>query len=148
MWICPKCEEEVDDGFEVCWKCGTTASGEEDPEFVPADEAGPIDDPALDLDAGEPPELDELPGPPQELVECFEARDTMEAKFVADQLNAEGIPAVADRRNGNMSIGGCAPLMWGYGPRVTVRMCDLDRARDWLAAYVKRREARDPDPGG
>jgi hypothetical protein len=145
MWNCPKCGEEVDDDFDVCWECGTTADGVEDPNFQSAEESGPLDDPALDLDAEEPVELDELPGPPEELVECFEARDTIEAKFIADQLREQGIPAVADRRNANFSLGGYQHSLWGYGPRVTVRQRDLDRAREWLALYVKRREAREAE---
>lgn len=34
MWVCPKCREEVDAGFEVCWQCGTTPDGVENPHFV------------------------------------------------------------------------------------------------------------------
>jgi hypothetical protein len=44
MWRCPKCRSKVDDSFEVCWSCGTTADGIEDPTFVTADEADPIPD--------------------------------------------------------------------------------------------------------
>ncbi len=35
MWICPKCQAEVEDGFEICWACGTSADGKEDPDFDP-----------------------------------------------------------------------------------------------------------------
>ncbi len=38
MWNCPKCREENDDGYEVCWNCGTSKSGEEDPGFHTAEE--------------------------------------------------------------------------------------------------------------
>ena len=24
MWKCPKCRERLDDGFDVCWNCGTS----------------------------------------------------------------------------------------------------------------------------
>ena len=44
MWQCPKCRSKVDDSFEVCWSCGTTPDGIEDPNFVTADEADPIPD--------------------------------------------------------------------------------------------------------
>jgi hypothetical protein len=42
MWRCPKCRSKVDDSFDVCWSCGTTPDGIEDPDFVTADEAEPI----------------------------------------------------------------------------------------------------------
>jgi hypothetical protein len=35
-WICPKCGETVDAGFQVCWSCGTSVEGVEDPEFESA----------------------------------------------------------------------------------------------------------------
>ncbi len=44
MWQCPKCRSSVDDSFDVCWSCGTTPDGIEDPNFVIADEADPIPD--------------------------------------------------------------------------------------------------------
>lgn len=37
MWNCQKCNAEVDDGFEVCWSCGTTIDGHEDPSFAGSD---------------------------------------------------------------------------------------------------------------
>ena len=70
------------------------------------------------------------------------AGNTIEAKFIADQLIEQGIPAVADRRNGNFSIGGWRPEMWGYGPKVRVREDDLPRAQAWLKAYEHRRKSR------
>lgn len=33
MWRCNKCGEAVEDSFEVCWSCGTSRGGVEDPEF-------------------------------------------------------------------------------------------------------------------
>jgi hypothetical protein len=50
MWSCPKCRAKVDDTFEVCWSCGTSPDGEEDPTFTRADDAGPILDPPWKLD--------------------------------------------------------------------------------------------------
>ena len=54
MWTCPKCLEENDDDAEVCWSCGTTAQGKEDPGFQRADDAGPDRE-------GEEPLVDVLP---------------------------------------------------------------------------------------
>src|SRR5262245_41892826 len=97
MWTCPKCATKVDPSMDVCWSCGTTSEGVEDPTFVSADEApaapSPLD---LDMPKGDAP----LPEPSSalagDLVECYWALDLMQAKFLADQLSDQGIPAVAD----------------------------------------------------
>ena len=41
MWQCKKCNEEVEDSFEVCWNCGTTSDGVEDPSFCKKDGLDP-----------------------------------------------------------------------------------------------------------
>ena len=33
MWTCPKCGTKVDPGFDICWSCGTSIDGTEDPAF-------------------------------------------------------------------------------------------------------------------
>jgi hypothetical protein len=38
MWECQKCHERHEDSFEVCWNCGTSREGVEDPTFVSAAE--------------------------------------------------------------------------------------------------------------
>ena len=38
MWQCIKCREQVDDGFDVCWNCGTSSDGTEDSDFRRAEE--------------------------------------------------------------------------------------------------------------
>ncbi len=38
-WSCSKCGAEVDGELDVCWACGTTADGVEDPDFQDADAA-------------------------------------------------------------------------------------------------------------
>jgi uncharacterized protein YbjQ (UPF0145 family) len=40
MWKCPKCGEQVEASFEVCWNCGTATDGTEDPDFNREDDAG------------------------------------------------------------------------------------------------------------
>jgi hypothetical protein len=146
MWECPKCQAEVEDSFEICWSCGTSIDGTEDPAFVTADEAEPIEDPV----AVDDPELDditsdfageEIPN----LVECFAASNTIEAKFVADQLMQEGIPAVADKIDVNLTLGGFQPTLWGCGPKVRIRPEDLPRAEVWIKAFEARRKARQDD---
>lgn len=46
-WKCGKCGEEVEAEFEVCWNCGTSKEGVEDPDFrreepTPPRRLGPI----------------------------------------------------------------------------------------------------------
>jgi hypothetical protein len=98
MWRCPKCQSKIDDSFEGCRSCGTSPDGIEDPRFVTANEADPIADEELpertDLDD---PVTDFAGTPMPNLVECFMASDTIDAKFIADQLMEQGIPAIADR---------------------------------------------------
>src|ERR1700733_8446507 len=48
MWACSKCGEQVGDDFEVCWSCGTSKDGVEDPTFRRAD------DPEETAGAGDP----------------------------------------------------------------------------------------------
>lgn len=142
MWTCPKCHSKVDPSFEVCWNCGTSADGVEDPTFVKADDAGPIEDgpvvPELDLkgDAGEG--LGDLPEPIRgDLVEAYRALDLMEATFLADQLNEAGIQAVSDTHDLHDALGSMES-----GPRVYVRADDLARARVWLETYERDKPIR------
>jgi hypothetical protein len=141
-WHCPKCGEDVDDDFDLCWSCGTSPDGTEDPGFVTADEADPIPhEGATDFPDDDP--LADFGGTPlPDLVECYTAENTVEAKFVVDRLSEIGIPAVADKVDVNLLLGGWKPEMWGYGPRVRVRPEDLPRAQTWLKAYRERRKGR------
>jgi hypothetical protein len=138
MWTCPKCQSKVDPAFEVCWKCGTSREGVEDPTFVPADDAGPIEDPAYDPiaepRAAEPIGVAAAPG--EELVVCYQAYSLMEAKFLADQLTEQGIPAMSDTQDMQDSLG-----VWDGNPRVYCKEDDLPRARAWLEDYEARRKA-------
>jgi hypothetical protein len=143
MWICPKCGAKVDPSFDVCWQCGTSAEGVEDPSFVHADDATPIEDSRVEREETLSDGLeDELGIPLPDLVECYEARNTVEAQFLADRLIEQGIPAVADNRDRNLMLGGWKPEMWGYGPRIRVRAEDAGRARAWLDAFDKRQKAK------
>ena len=143
MWQCPKCQSRVDDSFEVCWSCGTTPDGIEDPDFVTADEADPIPDEEIPEGSEVDDPLADFAGTPlPNLVECYMASSTIEAKFIADQLMEQGIPAIADRIDINLVMGGFQPQMWGYGPKIRVREDDLPRALAWLKAYDHRRKAK------
>jgi len=141
MWTCPKCGSKVDPGFDVCWNCGTARDGTEDPTFVSADDAGPIGD-ALD-DASN---VDDSPqthfsnaGFAAELVPCYQAFSLIEAKFLADQLNEQGISAVSDEQDMQDMLGG-----WSGNPRVYCHEGDLERARAFLAEYERTKAGHNP----
>jgi hypothetical protein len=140
VWTCSKCATRIDPAFDVCWRCGTSSDGVEDPDFVSADEAEPIDDPIVDhpalpdeFDDGDRFAADESEAP-LNLVACFtpDTQSVAEAKFVADQLLAEGIPATVENTH-SAKVGWC---------RVVVRADDLERARRWVEEYEERRRAK------
>jgi hypothetical protein len=144
MWNCPKCRAKVDDSFEICWSCGTSHDGEEDPAFACADDAGPDHEPPSKWDrkSGDDPEI--AVGEPQVAV-CYWAGNTFEAIFVVHQLVTEGIPATADDLDLRIVFAGFFGLVPAgpyFGPRVRVLARDLPRARSWLADYESRRRAR------
>lgn len=137
MWTCPKCATKVDPSMEVCWNCGTSVDGVEDPTFATAD-ADPVDDSPLDQeqpvgDAPIPQPADEAEG---ELVECYWALDLMQARFLADKLTEDGIYAVSDTHDLHEALASMSS-----GPRVWVRVADLPRAKAWLEDYESRTAA-------
>jgi hypothetical protein len=140
MWRCPNCRKEVDDSFGICWACGTTPDGIEDPYFVTADEVDRIDDEVADKSPKFDDCFDDLAGTPiLDLVECYTASNITEAAFIANQLEERGIQAVADSRDANLDDG-----LWNpeNGPKVRVRPEDLYRAQTWLKAYEQRCRSR------
>ncbi|WP_406694220.1 hypothetical protein V5E97_24430 [Singulisphaera sp. Ch08] len=142
MWACPKCHSKVDDGFDVCWSCGTTPDGVEDPTFLTADELDPIEDLPIDLESEAVDLGDDFVGAPfPNLVQCYMAENAIEAKFLADRLSEQGIPALADKHDLNTMLGGFQPQLWGNGPCVRVRPEDLPRAVAWLKEYEDHRKA-------
>lgn len=70
-----------------------------------------------------------------ELTPCYQAASLMEAKFIADQLNGEGIRAVSDGQDMQDFLG-----PWDGNPRVYVRRADLPRAEKWLAGYEQHQK--------
>jgi hypothetical protein len=143
MWTCSKCQTKVDPSFDVCWNCGTSVEGVEDPTFTKADDEGPIEGDPLtpQLDVKEDVTvLSELPEPLKgDLVEAYGALDLMEATFLADQLTAAGIQAVSDTYDLHDALG-----LMESGPKVWVRADDLPRARAWLETY-DRNKATTPE---
>src|SRR4051812_16957013 len=106
MWTCPKCGTKVDPSFDVCWNCGTSADGGEDPTFAPADAVGATESPLeVDMPGGERPIPEPLNPVAGELVEAYQALDLMQAKFLADKLSELGIPAVSDLHDMHDALG-------------------------------------------
>ena len=134
MWTCPKCGTKVDPSFDVCWACGTSADGVEDPTFAPADAVGSNESPLdLDMPEGDQPIPEPLNPAAGELVEAYMALDVMQAKFLADKLSEVGIPAVSDIHDMHDALGSMSSA-----PRVRVRAGDLPRARKWLEEYERQ----------
>jgi hypothetical protein len=134
MWTCPKCGTKVDPSFEVCWSCGTTSDGVEDPTFLPADAEQPAESPLdLDMPEGDRPIPEPLNPQAGELVEAYMALDMMQAKFLADKLTEQGIPAVSDVHDMHDALGSMSSA-----PRVWVRAGDVERAREWLAQHDRQ----------
>ncbi len=151
MWTCQNCGENVEDNFEICWSCGASYEGEEDPNFVTADDA-PVIPNSPDIIGNEilmedmqqvlesDPMADFAGLPDVQLVECYWARNAQEAYFLAEQLNERGIPAVAD--DASLSQG-LAPASIGvpyFSPRIRVRTDDLARAKLFLTSYEEGRK--------
>ena len=134
MWTCPKCGTKIDPSFDVCWNCGTSQDGTPDPSFVSADDAGPIEDAP---DATET--TSSTHSPRGELVVCYQAYSLMEAQFLANELSAQGIPAVADTIDMQDALG-----TLDGNPRVYCGSDDLEQAATWLAAYDAKRKAEGP----
>ncbi len=82
-WTCSKCGETVDAGFLVCWSCGTSIEGVEDPSFVVVDEATPGNDESAAVSGLDDDALDEpIEGlAPQS---CFRCQGPLEPGFIAD----------------------------------------------------------------
>jgi hypothetical protein len=145
MWTCPKCCVKVDDAFEVCWSCGTSFGGEEDPAFARADDVGPIRDLPWKSEHKEDASDFEDGDPELKLVECYWAREPYEAWFLAGQLTQQGIPATADAYDLRLTFAGffgLVPSSPYFGPRVRVLAEDRLRAQSWLADYEQRRLAK------
>jgi hypothetical protein len=140
MWRCPNCRKEVDDSFGVCWACGTTPDGIEDPDFVTADEADRIDDELAEKKPQFDDSLDDFAGTLiPDLVDCYAANNVTEAAFIANQLKELGIRAIAESRDANLSAGLWTPE---NGPKVRVQPQDLYRVQLWLKAYEERQASR------
>ena len=83
---CALCEILVDEGFEVCWSCGTSIDGEEDPYFGEEDEEAEGEEPSAEA-AG-------LDQEPIRLVTVASFPVAWQAHVAKGRLEAEGIPCL------------------------------------------------------
>jgi hypothetical protein len=118
MWRCPKCRQVVDDSFEICWACGTTIEGVEDPHFFDEPTKGPSPNVAPDAPR------------PENLVTVAKCSLPGEAHAIRVRLESEGIPVflfdeftIAMDWLLSNAIGGV---------KVQVSDYDLERAREIL----------------
>jgi hypothetical protein len=86
-WTCSKCGETVDAGFLVCWSCGTSIEGVEDPSFVRADESVPGAEESAEVTFLDDPDLEE-PIPGSDPRPCLRCQGPLEAGFIADYGHA------------------------------------------------------------
>lgn len=57
MWKCSKCGEQIGANFEICWACGTSKEGAEDPHFFEDDDKDPSLEPYAEMaETGAPQE--------------------------------------------------------------------------------------------
>jgi hypothetical protein len=117
MWTCPKCATEVEEGFEVCWNCGTAADGAEDPGFDP-EQDGIIGRENFEADRAE-----RVRG---NLVTVGTFGNSAQAHLLCGRLEAAGIPAVVLDELGATLYAGL--LGMSSGIKVMVHEKDLDRA--------------------
>lgn len=81
MWTCPKCSKKVDDAYEICWACGTTVDGMENPHF--------FDEASGEKEAPSGPEADINPENLVTLIKCVGAG---QAHAIRVRLESEGVP--------------------------------------------------------
>ncbi len=126
MWICSKCGAKVDADFEICWACGASADGVEDPTVSPETEGIiPVD--KLPPAEPEPAYVDWVP--------LTWSTMSTEAATIKARLEEEGIPVfLADSESFStafpFSTGG-----FGGGVKVNVPKDELKRAQQVLAKY-------------
>jgi len=120
MWTCPKCREEVDDELEVCWACGTTVEGVEDPHFF--DE--PSERRVIEV--------------PENLVTVTKHLLGPEAHAMRSRLEAEGIPAFIF--NEMSTTVGLLSNTASEGAELKVPDYCLERAREILGIMEEEQE--------
>jgi hypothetical protein len=108
MWECPKCHERHEDSFEVCWKCGTSETGVEDPDFQTADRIDPAS-----LEQSAKPPIEELaPATPWEAAseagpKAYEFSPEQNEVIASLASNMKMVGVVALISGGLLVVAGC-----------------------------------------
>lgn len=131
MWRCPNCGTQVDDGFQLCWSCGTASDGTLNADFHAEPDDPTVSDPGPEpeLPKGHATDADAADADSQELVELCSAANVVEANTVCGLLEEAGIRAqiVGDFLGG---AAGGLPLGESIAPRIWVLEDDVDHARE------------------
>jgi hypothetical protein len=137
MWHCPKCAEQIDDVFDVCWKCGTARDGtaatdfQAEPSDAEASNPGPEPEPRKEIAEDSIAALAKN----ERIVELCSAASAIEAHALRMLLEEAGIRArVVGDNLGNAA--GSLPLGEPTAPRVWVREADAERAREIIEDWT------------
>src|SRR5579862_3101843 len=130
MWTCTHCNEEVDDGFDVCWNCGTSLVGELDTGFAAEQDGimtpqthGSMKSEILD----------------QKLIVVARFDHGSEAYLAQASLAAEGIRSFI---TSEMSSG----LLWGTFGSSVLTSLEVIEADAEKAYVILRRQKNAPQP--
>jgi len=117
MWKCPRCQERVEDSFDLCWACGTAKDGTEDPSFRKESEG---------IMSAEDFEADRAERAHERLVTVASYPYAPAAHFLCAHLEAAGIRAVVQDEHAVMANIFLSNAMGGVKVQVLAR--DVDRA--------------------
>jgi hypothetical protein len=110
MWHCTNCRESVEDSFNVCWNCGTSKEGVEDPSFQRAEDvaATPIDI------AAEPRPSTATPaaGPTEHAIQAAERRAPVSRAMASNCPHCGGADLVRAVRLGQAAEAGSVGLKY------------------------------------
>jgi hypothetical protein len=81
-WTCSKCGETIDAGFLVCWSCGTSIEGVEDPSFFSTQDTALGDDQSEEIAFLD--DEHEEPNPAPTPTCCIRCQGPLEPGFIAD----------------------------------------------------------------
>ncbi len=142
MWRCPKCGEEIEAGFDVCWNCGTAQDGTADAGFSAETPDPAVPDPGPEPEQPEKSAEDDaarLGAAGQRIVEICSAANIIEADGLCELLEEAGIHARVVGEILGAAAGGL-PLGEAIAPRVWALEDDAVRAREIIARWRSERE--------
>lgn len=127
MWTCPKCSKKIDDAFEICWACGTSVDGTEDPHF--------LEDVDVRIRGDTKPEL-----PPENWVTVARCSKPAKAHAMRVQLESDGIPVTIYNEFSTTTLFG---LQSSAHAEVQVPAAYIQQAREILGIVEDEQQAGD-----